>query len=975
MPQVDLKQKFPNLTPVKSPPALARINGCGVGLYGKRDFDEETQTYVATWCISLLFVPVFCLRAYRVAVASRGWYFLGREPLSAFAKWWNVSLVTAICVVIVAVKYDAYTSSPAYKAQRQMAKAADAIKQGHLADGARIYQTLALAGQDESINATNAMKDLVANGCAQAPLNEAAGVFAAAAQVARRGDAIPAADVTQAGIKLVVAKGDADPRGGVALLDAIRPLVIDTRAIDARRLALLRKWAAADPGNLDCLTPLASLLEEQNDLAEAKKLLLPVKDRLGDGEGARVLGTILAREQDFDGAYALLWPYVKARLDRLHAAEQNSEDTAQRISKRELDLLNSEQGPSDFYEKYKNASGDGQRTMVHEYLNARIKDDPEFTTAQQALVQEAHVVPVAMDLGIVMLQRAQGQSDPKARKSQLESAEQVFLAIGGVAGESDEYRLSLGEVYYWLGKQSDGHKLFDEYLTSKSRAFPDLVNIAARLRRLGADPESRALAEEAYNKASKSDEQHEAAQFRTLLAKDDDDKIDWLNKCDASDPSIKADLAKAQGDKAIREGRDDEALRQFRVAIDTYAAMPRSAATVNDTALTYYSMFAVDGDRQSLDKCVDYLQQAVDLSPADPILLFNAGMTLLDGSVSDLIANDLDLRVLHESGDASLLGHLYHDQATREALIARVKAHPGITRALSYLEKVMVLSPKSERAPAAVYGVRRFTRDEPALRALEQRIRAADLDTSDQLADLKAFLNGDKDQQNQAALNAAIKRAEGHNAAARAKGGVTAAVAVARQVDQLLGLDANGGTVDPAHVVALAEEARQFSASEATYHTLLSAYLFRANVDLRHADPAFDAFCAKYKRSVGITNLMAVAASEPSPFQEAVQKNPDVQRAIAMIRQACGAYVEGRSAYEWALLKASDPGEAGRIADVFRSTPRDVVSQSIAVLLSPASAGEALDTYWIMQMLGKPDDGKTAIAKAAGMGVPVPIQP
>ena len=963
------------MTPVKSPPALARLNGCGVSVFGKRDSDPQTQTYVTTWCVSILFIPVFALRAYRVAVAERGWYFLGREPLSSFAKWWNVGLIAALVSIGIGFEYNKYTSSPAYKAHQQMARAAGLIKQGHLAEGAKAYEGLAVAGADESSNAATALKDLLNNGCASASLNESAGVVSAAARVARQGGGIEGSDVVAAGTNLVASKGDADPRGGVSMLDAVRPLVIDTRAIDARRLALLRKWAASDPNNLDVLVPLASQLEKQNQIPEAKKLLMPVKDRLGDGEGARVLGTVLARDGDFEGSYGLLWPYVKVRLDRLHEAEHNAQDTYKQVYEREIDVLKNDKGPADFYEKYKSSGEDEKKTLVREYVNSRLKDDPDFTASQQSLEQEAHVVPVAMDLGIVMLQRAQGQSDPQARKSQLESTEKVFLAIGGVAGESDEYRLSLGQVYYWLGKQDEGHKLFDEYLTSKGRAFEDLLKIATRLRALGAVPESRTMAEEAYNKATKPEEQHDAARLRYLMARDIDDTIDWLNKADTADPAIKAELAKAQGDKAAREGRDEEAAAQYHASIDAYASMPRSATTVNETALAYYGIFSVTGDHQSLDRCVDYFQQAVDLEPTDSILLFNAGITLLNGAISEVIGNDPDLRLLHQEGDPALLSYLYHDEPTREALIARVKAHPGIARAISYLQKVMVLSPKSEQAPGVVFAIERFMRDDDALRILDQKITAAGIDASDQLARIKQFLGGEKDSQNQTAINAALKRNQDQAAAAHTKGGATEALSLTGRADLLLSLDSCGSAVDPATIVALAENAGKVWQCEGNYATLLSAYLFRAADQLRHADPAFDAFVTKYKRSIGTTHLMAVAASEPSSFQQAVLQNADVQRVQGLIRQATAAYPEGRSVYEWALLKNSDAGEADRVAEVIRRTPREPVSQSISNHLNPASTAEALNTYWLMQILGKPEDGKAALARVAALGIPMPIQP
>ena len=140
-----------------------------------------------------------------------------------------------------------------------------------------------------------------------------------------------------------------------------------------------------------------------------------MKDRLGTGEGARVLGTILAREGDLDGSYALLWPYVKERLDLLHSAEKNLNDTLQQLWDREVNVLKNNKGPADFYERYRAASDDAQKTMVREYINGRIKDDPQFVSAQQTMEQQSAVVPVALELGIVMLQRAQGQPDANAQ--------------------------------------------------------------------------------------------------------------------------------------------------------------------------------------------------------------------------------------------------------------------------------------------------------------------------------------------------------------------------------------------------------------------------------------------------------------------------------------------------------------------------------------------------------------------------------
>jgi hypothetical protein len=154
--QVDLKKKFPLMTPSKSAPPLFRLNGCGLGLYGKRNLDQETGTYLTTLCFSLVFVPLLAFRAYRVGDGLGRRYVLGHEPLSAFARLWNTSLVVAILVIVGAVQYRAYTTSPSYVAQKKMEQAKALVEKGQLGEAARVYRHLAIAGADQSQNATAA---------------------------------------------------------------------------------------------------------------------------------------------------------------------------------------------------------------------------------------------------------------------------------------------------------------------------------------------------------------------------------------------------------------------------------------------------------------------------------------------------------------------------------------------------------------------------------------------------------------------------------------------------------------------------------------------------------------------------------------------------------------------------------------------------------------------------------------------------
>ena len=143
--QIDLGEKFPGLQPISGPPKLFRVNGCGPAVYGRRDVDPETNTYVKTLCLAFLFVPVLALRAYRVADAQTGWYFLGREPLSRFARGWNTSVLALALVLSGAGLWNSYYGSETVQAARKPTLVRSQADDPHPAS--RLAEIL-LAGRD-----------------------------------------------------------------------------------------------------------------------------------------------------------------------------------------------------------------------------------------------------------------------------------------------------------------------------------------------------------------------------------------------------------------------------------------------------------------------------------------------------------------------------------------------------------------------------------------------------------------------------------------------------------------------------------------------------------------------------------------------------------------------------------------------------------------------------------------------------------
>jgi hypothetical protein len=113
MSESDLSSRFPNLRPIHKVPSLGTVNGIGTAVYGSRDHDPETGTYVKTHGFVVLFVPIVSLGAYRVADAPQGgWYFIGREPLSGLAKLWNLCVLLLVLGGAGLIGWKTYTKLP-----------------------------------------------------------------------------------------------------------------------------------------------------------------------------------------------------------------------------------------------------------------------------------------------------------------------------------------------------------------------------------------------------------------------------------------------------------------------------------------------------------------------------------------------------------------------------------------------------------------------------------------------------------------------------------------------------------------------------------------------------------------------------------------------------------------------------------------------------------------------------------------------
>lgn len=89
--------RFPDLQPISKAPSLWTLNGVGFKLYGHSDYDPETDSYVSTHYLVILFLPVMPTGRYRVIREGNLYHFLGKEPLRLFDKL-HIAAFALLCL-------------------------------------------------------------------------------------------------------------------------------------------------------------------------------------------------------------------------------------------------------------------------------------------------------------------------------------------------------------------------------------------------------------------------------------------------------------------------------------------------------------------------------------------------------------------------------------------------------------------------------------------------------------------------------------------------------------------------------------------------------------------------------------------------------------------------------------------------------------------------------------------------------------
>jgi hypothetical protein len=868
-----------------------------------------------------------------------------------------------------------YLHSANYVAAQQLKAAAAAKSAGRLVQAAELFAGVALSPSDSAPEGRVGLRGLLHSSVLQAlPAGEAAQVLAQVMRLRPTG-AMPVQgkELLALGWDVVDARAASDAPGAKRVLDTIAPIESDKAKLAAAAEPLLHRIVAAEPANTAAAVELAVLLDGKRECAPCEALLAPHAGKLGKGEGARILGQIYAGKGLADESYALLQPYTEDKLKVFAQREADYRKAAENLEKAAIEQLRAGRAPKAFYDAYDKADDQGKRLLVGNFVNEQLSASAALKQQVQALRESAAIVPAALDLGIVTVHRAQRLSDAAARNAQFQAAEKVFLSIRGVAGDSDNYRLYLGQVYYWLGKQDEGKRLFDELLQAHGREFRVLVDVAGLLRSVGALHDARRTIEEAYAKAGSNDDRWMAAHVRALMQVDADDELVWLERSDRSNARVRAGIHTTRAQLADRKGQRAVARREYESAIAELGKLPEDATQHNSLAVVHLALYALEGDPVQRDRGLARLDQALALQPADSILLMNNIAAVSSAAVAAIVGDAIDLQALRSGGDFSLIEFLHNDDASRDRIRQKVRDNAAVKKALAYSEKAALLAPRNPQAYAFIGTIASTLEDGPAMKALAARVEAAKVDVGDADDRIRKLAEGKDIEPHLQAMVAHSQQMAGLlQQAAVQRQPVTWAVAAGRWVDVQATLASWGRPVDADELVRVARKARAGAPSAGTHSLLMKALETRAALRLAKGHPGFAAAIARHGRLLDLSALNAIHIDEDPAFRKAALADADIVELMALVRDRETRYPQRASTWSWVLFRHADAKQADALAARLREHPSHSAMIALTRAFAPRHADSVVDRYHLALAGGSRETAQKVLDEARRAGVALP---
>ncbi|MDC0667871.1 hypothetical protein [Nannocystis radixulma] len=731
----------------------------------------------------------------------------------------------------------------------------------------RIYA--AAADDPQAITAAAALIDRLDDGPSQW-LELADAIEAWLAEARDQGSL--AAAVERASERLRAARG--------TLTEPTRAELLAGGDIEALRAALV-----AAPGDQEIAVALAQAQRGTGDLEGASATLtaLGAPGRLVLGSQVALAG-VWSELGRADEAESLLRQVLIDRLPAFEDARAAYVEARTGEIDRFVERARAGDLPPDLAQTMERAPEAEQSVIFTRWVEERLGESSKLAPLLTAYTAAADVVPVALLLGTIQLQRA-GRLEGEARAAALNAAEQTFLSIQAEAEGVPSYHLGLGEIYHRLGKRDEGDREFASLLAAND---PEIaLQVARAYRGLGMNERARELSEKVHAEAP-SPIRESAAMLRSLLASAPEERRTWIERSDLTNLHVRRELRSVEAEELMARGAWAQADRKLAEVLAEYLAEAETqSSSANNAAVTMLNRYQCTGERSMLDDAVRVLEKSRRLDPDNALIVGNLASAVDMLAAVTLASAYIDTHRLPLDGsDATDVLAALGRGRTRTAVNKRVREEPLVQRALDLHRQTAILAPRSPSPYKSEASWFDLAEDVDALRELLARVEGVEsLDSSDAVVARERYLRGDDDERGKTTLSTLIGRLDLRIAKLdpRRHGPTLAAATFLRgsYLEAQSNFDGAERALEAADAYHRAHELwPELGSRYDETQALVIAAAHRAARD----SSEFGAFWAADFRRTGLINILVTLARAPeSANAAALRATPEFGRALASL--------------------------------------------------------------------------------------------
>jgi len=952
-----LSIQFPEMKEIKNAPSLGSLNGFGTSMAGSRGKDQNTGTFIKTHVLTAVFIPVFALGAYRVAHADGGgWYFLGKEKLSGFAKFWNYLVIISIVAGISFFFYNSHINSADYKAEQSIEQAEQQVADGEIASAMRTYQ------QAYSLNSSHG--DSISKG------------FSIAAE---KGLASDQPETVVKSTQLLLGSPfwnklkstfpklyedsiekaqtyDDNPQAALKLINSVRQIAgSDTKWVKVKLQTLEKLAASQSPVDLKVAEELAAMYDELGESEKIIALLSPIQASVKERPAAKTLGSAFLSMGQSAEAIPMLESYLKPRQKDWTEAANKIDATYEREYQAIIDAAQKGAAPESVYKQLDATTDEAkQQQIVQTYVEAELAKGSQYSRYKKTLEKNMQVPDAIMDLGIAHLRVA--QIDPAKRTHHLEQAESTLLSMQNYAGESPEYQLFLGQVYYWLGKPTEGKTQFDSVIKSSGNNFEVLMSITNTLRDVGRVTEATELSETAYKKATTKSQKSQAASFRSMVAEDTKTSIEWLEKADQSQPNIIINLNTQKATLALQNNETDKAILLYKKALEGYSQQPINSTTLNNSALVHFSMFRASGEISHYNDGLRKMEQAIKLEPNSSTLCINAADFFFAATAQDLLKDKMEPKLLQQGVAIANVITTANSPEEIDAISEKIKAHPNYKKACQYLDRAVLLAPQSIQVYSI--GVRNYgaVSDLPRLKRILAKMRDSKVDTTS----YKDSWQKGIDEITIDSLKEDLKKAQDLINTTYASLKTESGKQLIKAKILQLGLS----TWDSIPIINIDERIKELRSIDklqpcsAINTVLREALNTKACMVLSASSPEFTKWVKQSKYQIGDLALLLLWLDHLENPAATISKHPSIKDALLTMHQRSLKFPDKMGPSDWVIAKLVAPEDAPKIAQNIYTDESTKLTMNFSLELASYLPSSTIQKTWQMMTEGKIDEAK-----------------